>query len=223
MSVLLGNSDGSFQPGIEFGAGTAPGSIGLADFNADGQPDMAAANFFAATVSVLLNTTALARVASPTFALPAGTYNQPQSVTLSVATSGATIHYTTDGSTPTASSPAYAAAIAVTRTTTIRAMAVANGMADSAIVSATYTLQGATPTFNPPGGSYLLPQQVSIASASPGMTIYYTTNGSTPTTSSTQYTGPVLVLTTTTIRAIAVAPGWSPSAVGSSTYNMLLP
>ena len=53
-------------------------------------------------------------------------------------------------------------------------MAVADGMADSAIVSATYTLQGATPTFNPPGGSYLLPQQVSIASASPGMTIYYT-------------------------------------------------
>ena len=69
----------------------------------------------------------------------------------------------------------------------------------------------------------MLPQQVSIASASPGMTIYYTTNGSTPTTSSTQYTGPVLVLTTTTIRAIAVAPGWSPSAVGSATYNMLLP
>ena len=35
-------------------------------------------------------------------------------------------------------------------------------------------------------------------------------------------TGPILVLTTTTIKAIAVAPGWSPSAVGSATYRMLL-
>lgn len=223
VSVLLGNGDGTFRPETEFGAGTAPGSIGLADFNADGQPDMAAANFYAASVSVLLNTTALSRVAPPTFSLPSGTYNNTQSVTISVATSGATIHYTTDGSTPTAASPAYSGPIAVTRTMTIRAMAMASGMADSPVVSAAYTLQGATPSFNPPGGSYLLPQQVSISSASPGMTIYYTTNGSTPTTSSTQYTGPILVLTTTTIRAIAVASGWSPSVVGTATYNMLLP
>jgi len=64
---------------------------------------------------------------------------------------------------------------------------------------------------------------VSISDASPGTTIYYTTNGSTPTTSSTVYSGPILVVTTTTIKAIAVAPGWSQSSVGNAKYTMLLP
>ena len=101
-------------------------------------------------------------------------------------------------------------------------MAAASGMADSAVASATYTLQAATPTFNPPGGTYVLPQFVSISDASPGVTIYYTTDGSTPTTSSTRYTDPILVIATTTIKAIAAAPGWSQSPVASATYTNAL-
>jgi hypothetical protein len=62
---------------------------------------------------------------------------------------------------------------------------------------------------------------VTISSASPGVTIYYTTDGSTPTTSSNQYNGPIMVIGTTTIKAIAVRSGWSQSAVGSATYNFL--
>ena len=165
----------------------------------------------------------LPRAAAPTFSVPAGTYNQPQSVALSTTTNGATIYYTTDGSTPTTSSPIYSGLIRVTRTMTIQAMATASGMLDSIVSSATFTLQAAVPTFNPPGGSYLLPQRVAMSDASPGTTIYYTTNGATPTTSSTRYTGPILIVTTTTIKAIAVADGWSQSAVASATYKMLLP
>src|SRR5207245_2562231 len=78
-----------------------------------------------------------------------------------------------------------------------------------------------TPVFDPPGGSYLLPLTVSISDASPNTTIYYTTDGSTPTTASTRYTLPIPVVMTTTIKAIAVAPGWSTSNVASATYPTL--
>jgi uncharacterized repeat protein (TIGR02543 family) len=163
------------------------------------------------------------KAVAPVFSVAAGTYNQPQSVALSTTTPGATIRYTLDGTTPTSASATYTGPIAITQTRTMKAIASATGMLDSDVASATYTLQAATPTFNPPGGSFLLPQSVSISDASPGTTIYYTTNGSTPTTSSTRYTGSILVLHTTTIKAIAVAPGWTTSAVGTATYTMLLP
>jgi hypothetical protein len=77
------------------------------------------------------------------------------------------------------------------------------------------------PTFNPPG-SYLLPQFVTLSDATPGTIIYYTTNGSTPTTSSATYTKPILVLKTTTIKAMAVTPGWLQSPTASELYRMPL-
>jgi hypothetical protein len=110
----------------------------------------------------------------------------------------------------------------VSTTTTLNAIASAPNYTQSAVASATYTIQipqAATPTFNPSGGNYLLPQSVTISDSTPNATIYYTTDGSTPTTSSTQYTGPITVIMTTTIRAIAVGPGYSVSSVGSATYT----
>ena len=61
-------------------------------------------------------------------------------MTISDATSGATIHYTTDGSTPTTSSAVYTGALTITQTTTLQAMAAASGMNNSAVASATYTI-----------------------------------------------------------------------------------
>jgi Chitobiase/beta-hexosaminidase C-terminal domain len=164
------------------------------------------------------------RVATPAFNPAAGTYTGSVTVTISDATSGATIRYTTDGSTPTAASSVYTGPITVTQSRTIRAIAMKSGMLDSAVASATYTVRTATPTFNPPGGTYVLNLTVSISTTTPGATIYYTTNGTTPTTSSRVYTGPILLLplTTTTIKAIAVAPGQSQSVVASAIYNVLL-
>jgi hypothetical protein len=163
-------------------------------------------------------------VATPTLSPGSGTYTSSVTVTITDSTAGATIHYTTDGSTPTPASPVYGGPIALTQSATVKAMAAAAGMANSNVASATYTLQTAAPTFNPAGGSYILALTVSISDATPGATIYYTRDGSTPTTSSTRYTGPILlnILGTTTIKAIAVAPGWSPSSVASATYNVLL-
>ena len=78
--------------------------------------------------------------AAPTLSLPSGTYDTAQTLTISDVTPGATIHYTTDGTTPTIHSTVYAGAITVSATKTIKAMATAAGYKASAVVSATYTI-----------------------------------------------------------------------------------
>ena len=80
------------------------------------------------------------KVATPTFSPAAGTYTSAQSVEISCDTQGATIYYTTDGSTPTTSSSVYSSAINVNSTTTIKAIAVKSGMDDSEVATATYTI-----------------------------------------------------------------------------------
>src|SRR6185436_43086 len=109
--------------------------------------------------------------------------------------------------------------IAISQTMTVRAMAAKSGLADSDVATGTYTMQAATPTFNPPGGNFVLPTFVSISDATPGVTIYYTTDGSTPTTASSQYTGPILIAGNVTLKAIAVRTGWSQSLVGTAIYH----
>jgi alpha-glucosidase (family GH31 glycosyl hydrolase) len=78
----------------------------------------------------------------------------------------------------------------------------------------------AAPTFTPGGGSYSSPQSVTISTTTAGASIRYTTNGSTPTsTTGTLYTGPVSISSTTTLQAIAYATGMSDSSVTSATYS----
>ena len=156
----------------------------------------------------------------------AGTYTSAQTVTISTTTPSATIHYTTNGSAPTTSSAVYSGPVVVSATETIQAIAVASGYSTSAMGSAGYTIkleaQTPTPTFSPAGGTYTSAQSVNI-SASHGANIYYTTNGSTPTTSSAVYTGAITVSSTETVKAIAVANGDSPSTVASASYVIALP
>ena len=80
----------------------------------------------------------------------------------------------------------------------------------------------ADPTFSVAGGTYTTVQNVSISCATAGATIYYTTDGSTPTNSSTQYTGAITINSTTTLKAIAYN-GSCTSNVTSATYTMSLP
>ena len=273
--------------------------------------------------------------ATPTFSPDAGSYTSAQNVTISTATSGATIYYTTDGTTPTTSSSVYSSAIPVSTTTTIKAIATATGYDNSSVASATYTIvtlehagteadpytvadaraaidagigttgvyatgivseivqawdsgyknisfkfvdtEGDTdfleayrcvstdaadastvavgdvvvvlgnltkynttyefasgcqlvsltkaavaveaPTFSPIAGTYAEAQTVTISTTTSGATIYYTTDGTEPTTSSNVYnTGSVVsVSSTTTIKAIAVK-GSNESSVATATY-----
>lgn len=82
------------------------------------------------------------------------------------------------------------------------------------------TPQVATPTFSPVAGSYGPTQNVTISSTSTPDAIYYTTDGSTPTTGSTLYTGPVAVASSLTLKALAVKAGYTNSAIGSAAYTI---
>lgn len=92
----------------------------------------------------------------------------------------------------------------------------------------TYTPAGSTPTcaspsFNPPGGTYASAQNVTISCATDDATIYYTTNGDDPTTSSSVYSSAILVSETTTVKALATASGYNNSSVTTATYTITDP
>lgn len=292
--------------------------------------------------------------AVPVFTPNAGSYSTGQSVSIACATVGATIKYTTDGSTPTAASATYTGPINVSTTTTIKAYAIKSGMGDSAVAAATYIIdssiinlalnktgtastgtaklafdgnngtrwesefkdpqwicvdlgenyyvnsvklnwetasakaykiristdavkwtdvysttngpgkienitfeptlakyvkmdgatrstdygyslwefevygqkepplpKAATPTFTPASGVYTTTQNVSINCATPGVTIKYTTDGSTPTAASTTYTGPIPVSLTTKIKAIGMKSGMADSPVAEADYTIV--
>ena len=280
---------------------------------------------------------AVETVATPTFSPEAGVYTSAPNVTISTDTQGATIYYTTDGTDPTTSSSVYSSPITISSTTTIKAMAVKNGMENSAVATATYAIldhagteddpytvadarnaidantgvtnvyatgivseivtayssqygnisynisvDGTTtsdqlqayrgksfngdnftseddiqvgdvvvvygtlkkhnetyefdannqlvslqraadveaPVFSPEGGAYKGTQSVTITTTTEGATIYYTTDGSTPTAESTEYTGAISVSTSTTLKAIAVK-GAKNSAVTTAHYAIL--
>jgi N-acetylneuraminic acid mutarotase len=165
--------------------------------------------------------------ATPFFSPVAGTYTSAQSVTISDATAGATIYYTTNGVTPTTSSTIYSAAIAVSSTETLQAIATASGYSTSSVAPATYIITpappAATPFFSPVAGTYTSAQSVTISDATAGATIYYTTNGVTPTTSSAIYTTAIAVSSTETLQAIATASGYSTSSVAIAAYTITPP
>jgi hypothetical protein len=155
-----------------------------------------------------------------------GTYATDQLVSLVDSTPGAVIHYTTNGTTPTTSSPVYSAALSVSATTTIKALATAAGYSTSLIVIGTYTISAsATPetaavTLSPEPGTFTSAQSIMLSDSTPGAAIHYTTDGSMPTTSSAVYSEPLQLSATTTIHALAAAPGYSSSAIVGGTYTI---
>ena len=158
-------------------------------------------------------------VVTPVFSLAGGTYGGRQNVTIYDGTPGATVYYTADGTMPSSKSSVYSAPIAVASSQTLEAIAILNGRPQSGLATAAYTITAATPVISPAPGSYVGAQSVTISDASPGATIYYTTDGVTvPSTRSAVYTGPITVMASETIMAIAVASGFPNSAVVSAAY-----
>ncbi len=161
-------------------------------------------------------------VAAPTFSPVAGTYNEIQNVTITCATEGATIYYTTDGTTPTDESNEYTEAITVSENTTIKAIAYV-GTESSAVATADYVINlpsVATPTFNPAAGTYTEAQNVTIACGTEGASILYklTENGEWQ-----AYTTALTISETTTVWAKATKTGYNDSEVATATYTIAEP
>lgn len=78
----------------------------------------------------------------------------------------------------------------------------------------------AAPTFSPAGGTFSGSVSVTLSDSTAGATIRFTTDGSTPTTSSPVYSSPIAVSNTTTIKTFATSTGRTASGVVSATYTI---
>jgi glucosylceramidase len=112
-------------------------------------------------------------LAPPILSPQPGTFSTSQSVTLSDSHNGATIYYTTDGTTPTTASSVYSAAIPVKVDTTVNALAVANGYNNSTVASGSYLIAG--PTVNVTLSTH---DQTNLLTAQPTTLFTLTTTGS---------------------------------------------
>jgi uncharacterized repeat protein (TIGR03806 family) len=105
-----------------------------------------------------------ARVTAPMITPDGGSYSGPVWVQIATATSGTTIRYTIDGSTPNGSSSIYTAPFQRTGTTTVRAYATRSGFSDSAVATATITIAGSSAygmDYRPPVSGIAMPAAVS--------------------------------------------------------------
>jgi hypothetical protein len=165
-------------------------------------------------------------VPTPVINPAGGSFTSAQTVTLTDAMAGTTIYYTTNGTGPTTSSMVYTGPITVSSTGTVEAIAVGTPQSVSAVARASFSITQpvtATPVISPTGGAFTGAQTVTMTDATAGASIYYTTNGTGPTTSSMVYTGPITVSSTGTVAAMAVASGYSASGVASASFTITQP
>lgn len=161
-------------------------------------------------------------VADPVFGIASDTYNSNQTLSMTT-TMGASIYYTIDGSEPSKSNGTlYTGDITIDGTTTIKAIAVKDRWQSSSVVSSTYTLMPVAPSFNLTGGTYNIEKSVSLTTTSGDCSIFYTLDGSNPTSSSTFYTGAITITQNSTLKAVSIPnnSSWSNSAVISESYTL---
>jgi hypothetical protein len=166
-------------------------------------------------------------VPTPTFSPVAGTYTSSRVVTINCSLNGASIRYTTDGTTPTSSTGTlYSSPVMISSTKTIKAVAYKSDWADSDVGSAAYTITGTVPdpTFSVSEGTFNSNQSVALSCSLSGSSIRYTIDGSTPSaTAGTLYSSPITIDKTTTLKAIAYKTDWDSSKVVQKVYTMVVP
>jgi hypothetical protein len=171
-------------------------------------------------------------IANPTASQASGTYTNGFFTTLSTTTDGAQIYYTTNGNTPvvgTAFTRLYEdEPIFIPQSLTLRAIGFRNGWTTSGVSTFNYTVTNpnivARPVITPPSGSYSGGQLVTITCATPGSTIFFTTNGQNPVpfvNTPVRYRGPFSVIDPqVTVRAIGTLTDWADSEIAAAFYTI---
>jgi alpha-tubulin suppressor-like RCC1 family protein len=155
----------------------------------------------------------------PVPSIPAGTYDHPLELTLSAAP-GATI-YVFVCNVSNCGWMLYGGPIQIESSSLVEAYASKPDWTDSARFQATYTLAVATPTLDPPSGTLSPGQSIHVTSATPGVSLRYTTNGNEPTETDREV-GPSgsLPAATFTLKVKGFRQGFSPSATASGTFTL---
>lgn len=175
------------------------------------------------TIIPALTTTAL-----PAISPSAGTYPQTVTVTMSCPTPEAFIRYTINGSDPTISSNPYTEPFVLRSSATVKARAFSTGRAPSPPASVPYVVTAsnpnfvATPKIKPEAGEFETSVRVKISCATSAASIFYTLDGTAPTTISPKYTRAFTLTETTTVRARAFS-GPHPSEMATATYTKIVP
>jgi hypothetical protein len=235
VEIFLGNGDGTFTAAADSpNSGNSPTSIAVGDFNGDGNLDMAVTNAGGNPITILLGngdgTFTTAPNTPPNFAaspIAVGDWNGDgisDLAMLNININSVMLLTTSLTETATAS----VSGIAVTGSGSHAVAAAYPGDSLYGVsTSGTTSLNGenpaVAPTFSVPAGTYTSAQTVALLDSTPGAAIYFTANGTTPTTSSTPYRSPITVSATETIEAVAIANGYSLSSVASTTYTINIP
>ncbi|MDE5762984.1 MAG: chitobiase/beta-hexosaminidase C-terminal domain-containing protein [Bacteroidales bacterium] len=159
--------------------------------------------------------------AEPVFSPKPGYIAKGSAVTITCATSGTKIYYTTDGTEPTASSTEYTAPVTINGLTTLKAIAVTTDGGTSFVSEAVYSVVP-VPVVTPASGRVVYDSLVKITFGEgvSGVDIYYTTDGTEPSaTNGTKYTEP-FHLRNEVIKVIAVKDG-DMSAVITREYTLI--
>ncbi|MBR4404829.1 MAG: chitobiase/beta-hexosaminidase C-terminal domain-containing protein [Bacteroidaceae bacterium] len=156
----------------------------------------------------------LPTVATPVIALSSN------KAAITCATSGAVIHYTTDGTEPTADSAVYSEPLSIAASpTTIKAIAMKLDCHDSAVASKVFTIVA-----KPVIGVNADTGKIEMSCATDGATIYYTDDDSDPTSASTAYSAALdQPAEETTYKAIAIKDGMVDSAIETFTFTPTQP
>jgi beta-glucosidase len=159
------------------------------------------------------------QVATPTFRLQPGVYEGTQTIYLNCATPGAQIYYTLNGDAPSTSSILYSGRFLVKTNTVIKAIAFKDGMTDSDMSSCEYKIKALKPYSQPgPGVQKSGPLNVALLSSA-GTSLYYTTDGTIPTTSSNLYTKPITINKATTLKVLATKNDMENSEIATLNYS----